>query len=217
MQSEYYQEMFTKIPEEKQKKILDAAITEFAEHGFASANINQIADNAGVSVGAMYKYFLSKEKLYLAVVQYGVQNLNAVMEEIMSTKGDLLERIERIIHAIQSYTREHIYLTKLYNQMTTEHHSDLVWRIVSDMEGVTAEMYASFIEEAQKEGTVRPEVNAKLFAFFLDNLFMLLQFSYSCEYYKERLKMFVGKEVFEQDELVADQLMAFIKGAFFLK
>lgn len=217
MQSEYYQEMFTKIPEEKQKKILDAAITEFAEHGFASANINQIADNAGVSVGAIYKYFLSKEKLYLAVVQYGVQNLNAVMEEIMSSKGDLLVRIERIIHAIQSYTREHIYLTKLYNQMTTEHHSDLVWRIVSDMEGVTAEMYASFIEEAQKEGTVRPEVNAKLFAFFLDNLFMLLQFSYSCEYYKERLKMFVGEEVFEQDELVADQLMAFIKGAFFLK
>lgn len=217
MQSEYYQEAFTKIAEEKQKKILDAAITEFAEHGYGSANINLIADNAGVSVGAMYKYFLSKEKLYLAVVQYGVQNLNAVLEEIMSSKGDLLERIERIIHAIQSYTREHIYLTKLYNQMTTEHHSDLVWRIVSDMEGVTAGLYASFIEEAQKEGTVRPEVNAKLFAFFLDNLFMLLQFSYSCEYYKERLKMFVGEDVFEQDELVADQLIAFIKGAFFLK
>ena len=101
--------------------------------------------------------------------------------------------------------------------MTTESYSELVWKIVSDMEGVSAELYSSLIIQAQQEGLVREDIDPKMFAFFLDNLFIQLQFSYSCEYYKERLKMFVGVDVFEKDDLVAEQLLKFIKGAFFLK
>lgn len=217
MQNVHYLPAFTKISAEKQQKILDAAIIEFAEHGYDSANINHIAERAEISIGAMYKYFGNKEGLYLTVVQHGVESLSAVLEEIIQSEDDLLGRIQKIIEAIQTYTRSNINLTKLYNQMTAVRHSELVWKIASHMEGVTAQLYASFIAEAQRDGLVRTDINPKLFAFFLDNLFMQLQFSYSCEYYKERLKMFVGEDVFEQDELVVTELMKFIKGAFFMK
>lgn len=210
-----YRESFGKIPEEKRQRILDSAVTEFAENGFAGANINIIARNAGVSVGSMYKYFNGKEDLFLTVVHLGVETIKTVLEEIMRSEGDLLTRIGKIIKAIQAHTRNNVHMTMLYNEMATENHSDLVWKIVSDMEGATAGLYSSIIKEAQEAGTVRKDIDARLFAFFLDNLFIMLQFSYACEYYKERLKLFVGEDAFGKDELVAEQLLKFIRGAFF--
>jgi TetR/AcrR family transcriptional regulator len=210
-------ELFEKISEEKQSKIFEAAMTEFAEHGYESANINNIAENAGVSIGSMYKYFINKEELYLTIVHFCVEKLKSILDGVICSEDTLTEKIEKIIRAIQVYSRSNFSLNKIYNQMTTEGHSELVWELVSGMEGVTAELYAELIEEAKESGEIRKDVDSKLFAFFLDNLFLQLQFSYSCEYYKERLKMFVGKDVFDNDELVASQLLKFIKGALFLK
>ena len=212
-----YSESFSKIPQEKRQRILDSAVTEFAEHGFEGANINKIAQNAGVSVGSLYKYFNNKEDLFLTVVHLGVETTKTVLEEIMRSEGDLFSRIEKIIKAIQVHTRNNIHMTILYNEMATENHSDLVWKIVSDMEGTTAGLYSAIVKEAQEAGTVRNDIDARLLAFFLDNLFIMLQFSYACEYYKERLKLFVGEDVLDNDELVAEQLLKFIKGAFTLK
>lgn len=210
-------ESFNRISEEKRNRIFKSAIMEFAEHGYDGANINTIAENAKVSVGSMYKYFENKESLYLAVVHLGVETLKQVLDGIIASEGDLFTKIEKIIRAIQIHSRENIYLTKLYNEMTTESHSELVWNIVSDMEGVTADLYASLIEEGQREGIIREDIDPKLFAFFLDNLFILLQFSYSCEYYRERFKMFAGVDVLDRDDMVAEQILKFIGGAFFLE
>jgi AcrR family transcriptional regulator len=217
MQTDYFKEAFNKVSEEKRSKILDAAIVEFAEHGFDSANINSIAQNSGVSVGSMYKYFDNKEDLFLTIIHYGVETLKSVLNELMQGEEPLDVRIEKIIKAIQSYSREKIHLTRLYNEMATESRSNLVWKIVSDMENATAGLYASYIQKAQEDGMVRTDIDPKLFAFFLDNLFITLQFSYACEYYKERMRIYVGEDSFDNDELVAEQLMKFIRGAFFQK
>lgn len=214
MKSNFFKESFQKISEEKRQRILDAAIIEFSEHGFDSANINNIARKANISVGSLYKYFDNKEDLFLTVVHVGVETLKSVLAKIMESRDTLETRIEKIIRAIQVHTRSNVHLTKLYNEMATESRSNLVWKIVSDMENATAGLYTSFVKEAQKAGYVRPDIDANLFAFYLDNLFIMLQFSYACEYYKERMKIFVGDDVFNNDELVASQLMEFIRGAF---
>ncbi|MFZ5642691.1 MAG: TetR/AcrR family transcriptional regulator [Bacillota bacterium] len=210
----YFQESFNKISEDKRNRILETAISEFAEHGFDSANINIIAQKAGISIGSMYKYFGSKENLFLTIVHTGVEKLKAVLDEIMSSEEDFLGKIKKIIRAIQVNSRTNVHLTRLYNEMATESHSELVWKIASDMENVSAGLYASFIKEAQEAGIVREDIDPRYFAFFLDNLFILLQFSYACEYYKERLKIFVGTDVFNNDELVVEEMLKFIKGGF---
>lgn len=50
-----------------------------------------------------------------------------------------------------------------------------------------------------------------------ERISILLQFSYACEYYQERLKMFINDNVFENDDLLREQLMKFIKGALYLQ
>lgn len=210
----YYKEAFSKISQEKKDTILKVATNEYAEKGFDSANINVIAQKAGISVGSIYKYFGSKEDLFLTVVHAGVETLKGILDGIVHEEQDLIGRIRCIIRAAQSFSKSNAELTKLYNEMATESHSDLVWKIVSDMEGVTAQLYADMIAGASEKGLLREGIDPRLFAFFLDNLFILLQFSYSCEYYKERMKLYVDPEIFSQDELVEEQLLLFIKGAF---
>lgn len=214
MEFQHSKEAFNKLAPEKQQKILQSAVQEFAEHGYDSANINNIASNAEISIGSMYKYFNSKADLYLTVAQMGAETLRTALEQIISEEDPLLVSIEKIIRAIQSYSRQQQCLTRLYNEMTTENHSDLIWTVVSDIEGVTADLYAALIAKAQQAGEIRNDADTRYFAFFLDNLFILLQFSYACDYYKKRLKMYVSDDAFDNDEFMVEQIMKFIKGAF---
>lgn len=214
MKEALYKDSFAKISEEKRNKILQSAITEFAEHGFESANINVIAKKSGISIGAMYSYFSSKEDLFATTVHHAVEALKSVLDGITQEDDDLLSKIEKIIKAIQVNSRTNVLLTKLYSQMTAENRTDLIFRIVSEVESVSANLYTALIEKAKSEKLVRDDMDARLFAFFLDNLFISLQFSYSCEYYKERLKIFAGEGILQQDDFVARQLLKFIQGAF---
>lgn len=47
--------------------LLDAAEAEFAEKGFAAATLDEIANTAGYTKGAIYKHFTTKEDLFLAL------------------------------------------------------------------------------------------------------------------------------------------------------
>ena len=50
-------------------KIQQAALDEFSEKGFLSASLRQIVKQAGVTTGAFYGYFSSKEDLFAAIVE----------------------------------------------------------------------------------------------------------------------------------------------------
>src|SRR6185295_4571134 len=51
------------------QEILEAALSVFAENGFAAARMDDIAARARVSKGTIYLYFESKEAVFKALVQ----------------------------------------------------------------------------------------------------------------------------------------------------
>ena len=56
------------IQNNTRKKLLDSAVSEFANHGFTGANINRISIAAGFAKGTIYNYFSSKRDLMLALI-----------------------------------------------------------------------------------------------------------------------------------------------------
>ncbi|MBI1235729.1 MAG: TetR family transcriptional regulator [Alphaproteobacteria bacterium] len=56
-------------PEERPDEILSAALDVFTEKGFAAARVEDIATRAGLSKGAVYLYFESKEAMLKALVE----------------------------------------------------------------------------------------------------------------------------------------------------
>ena len=66
--------------------ILAAATTEFAEHGFAGARIDQIAERAGANKRLIYAYFNDKSGLYAAVLE---RQIETVMQNVEFSADDL--------------------------------------------------------------------------------------------------------------------------------
>jgi AcrR family transcriptional regulator len=88
-------------------EIIEAAIMVFAEKGFAAAKLDEIARQAGVSKGALYLYFETKEDLFRAVVARAIApNMQAIRAMIAAHPGpigDLLRLVaERVGGLIES-------------------------------------------------------------------------------------------------------------------
>lgn len=64
----------------KQDQIIDAAVAEFQENGFAAASMDRVSARAGVSKRTVYKYFESKEKLFQAIILQLWDRINADMD-----------------------------------------------------------------------------------------------------------------------------------------
>jgi AcrR family transcriptional regulator len=66
---------FARLPLQQQQAILQAALEEFAAHGFHDASLNRVIEAAGISKGSMYYYFDGKEDLYAYVAQTELERL----------------------------------------------------------------------------------------------------------------------------------------------
>ncbi|MBQ8503536.1 MAG: TetR/AcrR family transcriptional regulator [Clostridia bacterium] len=209
----YYKPTFDNIPEEKRRKILDVAVNEFANHGFENANINTIAKKAEVSVGSLYKYFDTKTDLFLTSVNYGISTLDSIIDAIAGSDDDVMIKLEKLIRIAIEFSRKSSVLIKLYNEFTSESNPGLASKIAADMETITAAAYKKAITEGQSAGEIRNDIDPGMAAFLIDNLLMNIQFSYACDYYRERYKIYAGNDIFEKDEFAIQNILRFVKAA----
>ena len=73
------------------EKIQEAALAEFLKKGFLGASLRQIVKNAGVTTGAFYGYFSSKEALFTAIVEPHASMLMSRFMEAQTTFAELPE------------------------------------------------------------------------------------------------------------------------------
>lgn len=208
---------FDKLPPEKRDRILRVAVEEFANNGFENTSIQQIAKKSEISVGSVYKYFENKETLFSMVVRGGLSSLEELLVGLADSSEDILVKAETIIRALLEFSRENPALVKLYCRLTTTDNSEFLTGISQHIEAMSASIYTVAISKAQETGDVRNDVNPAFFAFLLDNIFMMLQFATSCDYYKERFFIYTGKQAQDSDELIVEQTLKFLKAAFNFK
>jgi AcrR family transcriptional regulator len=55
-------------PDDRMRELIDAALRVFAERGYRSTRLDEVAEAAGVTKGTIYHYFDTKEELLLSVV-----------------------------------------------------------------------------------------------------------------------------------------------------
>lgn len=204
---------FDNLPEEKQLLIIRTATGEFARRGFENANINTIAERAGISVGSLYKYFESKQDLFLFTITQGTDVLRNVLASIVPSDLGFEGKLGALIEAIQRTSREQQELIRLYSELTSVGNTELVQKLSYKIEAVSASAYTALIEAEQQKGTIRGDIDAAMAAFLMDNLFISLQFSYASEYYRQRATLFLGTDIEERDSFVREQLVTFIVNA----
>lgn len=208
------QQMLKKLTDDKLAEILEVGITEFAEKGPDGGNINVIAKKAGISVGVLYKYYDNKEIFFQACLKRSLIVLESVLRDIIERDDKLLIRAEKMIRAVLHYSRGYSNYVKMYNAITSGSSQKYASVYAKEIESLTSKIYTEFIERAIRDKDIRDDINPRFFAFFFDNLLMMLQFSYSCDYYKERAKIYCGEDIFSNDEKVVSELLKFLESAF---
>jgi TetR/AcrR family transcriptional regulator len=206
--------MLKKLTEEKLTEILEAGIEEFAKNGPDRANINVIAKQANISVGVLYKYYQDKEAFFLACLRRSLEVLESVLKEVVASEDKILVRAEKMIRAVQQYSRKYSNYINMYNEITSGSSKKYASMLAAEIEGVTSKTYTEFITRAIEDGDIRNDIDPRLFAFFFDNLLTTLQFSYCSEYYRERFMVYCGEDILKEDEKVVSELLKFLESAF---
>jgi AcrR family transcriptional regulator len=81
------------LPERRRAEILAVATAMFAQHGFADTDVQQIADRVGVGKGTVYRYFATKEALFLAAVDWSMRRLRGAVDAAADNAETPLGRI----------------------------------------------------------------------------------------------------------------------------
>src|SRR5579862_1557948 len=92
--------------EATRQRILREAAREFARLGFDQANINLIAEQAGIGKGTIYLYFENKRELFLAMLRSITQVQVAAIRAALAVKGPLQVRLERLFRAFAQLAEE---------------------------------------------------------------------------------------------------------------
>ena len=203
--------MLKKLSEERLEAILEAGVEEFARHGLAGANMRAAADRAGISVGALYKYYGDKEGFFRACLDRSLEALDRVLAEVTEEAADLREYARRIIRALLRFSRDHGGYVRMYCTIAASGGEE-ARRLAAEIEGVTARLYTSYIAAGQAKGDLRRDMDPAMFAFFFDSLLMMVQFAGCCDYYRERFRLYGGGELDEAG--LERELLKFLEAAF---
>ncbi|MGO9929346.1 MAG: TetR/AcrR family transcriptional regulator [Mycobacterium sp.] len=89
-----------KHPDIRRAELLDRAAGLFVRHGFDNVSLNDLIADAGVSKGAFYHWFPSKDALIAALAERSAREEFALVEgAVAACGGDALARLNAVLHA----------------------------------------------------------------------------------------------------------------------
>ena len=155
-------------PEVRQAAILDAALAEFARHGFAEARVEDIARGAAVSKGTVYLYYPTKQALFEALVRRDIGPRVAMVSQFLGSHdgpiAPVLTQLMAILAGLIEADAVPIYPRLLIAEAVRL--PELVAFYRREVIGVTLGALAGLFERAMDRGEIAredPVVLAHLF------------------------------------------------------
>ncbi|GAA4127306.1 TetR/AcrR family transcriptional regulator [Aminobacter aganoensis] len=84
-------------PAATRRRILDAAVNEFADKGFSGARVENIAKTANANMRMLYHYFTDKEQLYIATIEEVYRAVRAAEQDLHFDEEDPRLGLERLV------------------------------------------------------------------------------------------------------------------------
>ncbi len=102
-------------------KIHTAAIKLFAKKGFAATGVKDIAEEAGISIGLMYRHYKKKEDLFNELVTYAVEGLKRIIKKFQSNESPVELILQLTLEILNDLDNddEYAYFQMLMNQSST--------------------------------------------------------------------------------------------------
>ncbi|MCK4508063.1 MAG: TetR/AcrR family transcriptional regulator [Desulfuromonadales bacterium] len=105
--------------QDKRNNILRTALELFSEHGFHDAPMAQLAKQADIAVGTIYRYFTDKDELIHELYKEVDDTLQrALVREVdptISTRQQFVHFVTNLIHYLKDHPHEFKFLEQYYN------------------------------------------------------------------------------------------------------
>jgi AcrR family transcriptional regulator len=155
----------------REEAIIGAALSMFARKGVAGATMQEVAAEAGLSAGAIYRYFPGKEQLVEAVFERIGENDRSLFAELaadMQSSGAALMNLGRVVSgslsgdAVREQTM--LVLEWILAEARLDGPSQGTRRVVEEAQLLTIE---DLVCQAQEAGGLDEAIDAHAFAVIL--------------------------------------------------
>jgi AcrR family transcriptional regulator len=100
--------------QERQRRILDAALAVFSRRGYRDASVDEIADAAETSKGGIYFHFPGKQALFRALMDFSWRRLLDRVEAAIAAEDDPIARADAALLTVLRTFAGHRSLARLF-------------------------------------------------------------------------------------------------------
>jgi len=145
-----------RLPEERPRQILEAALVVFAERGLSAARLEDIAQRAGVSKGTIYLYFANKEELFREVVRNSVIAYIERAEATLTNQADAEQALRDWMTGYWAWLRSPVF-PAMHRLVNSEMHTfpDLVAFYATEVIERAHRLVCDIIKRAMEQGRLR--------------------------------------------------------------
>ncbi len=141
---------------ETRARILAVASDLFARNGYDATGVAEICQAAGVSKGAFYHHFATKQKVFVALLEEWLSGLDARMQGFMAQAGDVPQgmiAMTSITHEV--FERASGQLPMFLEFWRESSHDPLVWNTTIEPYRRYTDLFAGMIRRGIQEGSLR--------------------------------------------------------------
>jgi len=147
--------------EDKRRRILDAAVHEFAQKGYFATRVSEIASRARIADGTIYLYFRNKEDILVSLFDDAMaEHIQKGREELRATEGAAARLLVIARHHLRLLggNRDLAVVFQVELRQSTKFMKRFAASWLKDYLALISEV----IEEGQGDGTLPPDLNRKL-------------------------------------------------------
>jgi len=165
-------ETYKNLESDKQQRILDTAVDEFASHGFRQASVNRMVQKLGIAKGSIFQYFGTKEGLFHVVFDHAVELVRRSLRQVKQHTAEtgFFERIRQSLLAGVLFIDHHPKIYKIYLKMVFQEDFPLRAEFLQQVHLFSSEYLRPQVEAGIAAGDLRPDLDIDAAVFFLDAL-----------------------------------------------
>jgi len=149
--------------EATRQAIVSGALKLFAERGFASASIADIADAAGITKGAIYWHFESKDALFTAILDRIRLDWQDTIRTPLQQQHDPVRKIEILFDQYALFLKNEPEVCLFLQRALLESEGNYARRVAQVFDR-TQDFIARIIEEAKQDGLLDPDLDSAVVA-----------------------------------------------------
>lgn len=147
-------------PEHSRARILAAAHTEFAEHGFDGARVDRIAALAGINKRMLYHYFGNKDALFCAVLEVNYSHKRDSERALNLEQDSPTDAIRKLVSLTWNYYLDNPAFMSLLNSANLHQARHLRHSTqVRHMRSPFITLIGNILDKGVREGAFRPGVD----------------------------------------------------------